>query len=550
MREREQGRVMPFGMSGMRLRLSAREYRRRGQATEALSLVRRAAAQDDNASAWQALAAELRQMSCWEAASVVLGRVLSRPDAAPSAWLDMARCMSALDRRDTAEDCLYHLLHEDPWSPEGDAARTMLQAFSDGEEEDSRRVQLLTQRAMKAWHGGTRKLALRRMRRAIRLSHDKARMMTTLALLYMMEGQEKRAIRLMTRAMKAEPGNAVTVCSMAALQRQVNRPRVARGFLRMAAPLCTDPQMEERFCQTAWMLDAWPELAAFLEARLKRTPHSIPLLRARATMLCETGRSGEAQQVWRKILSIDPDDRAAITLLEWTQKQPGIMLPPGMLPEPALARQRKLLDRMEDIFTWGSEGRRVLDWCAASTDTREQQAALAAAARQPDRAAEISWLRELLTRPDVQDPLRQRVLLRLAELEHFEPLNVLLGGRYVTAQCQATKVSPNRRLWHMFLPVMLRAAAPYGRVNDAVAFAAQIWPLMTPQEKQEAVAQQRSSWSRMILVMWLWQQGRSEEADRVLGAGRLPGRRFRHLLSRFLMTTDNESGDAGEGEPQ
>ena len=104
MSENQKGRVMPFRMSGTRLRVRAQEYRRRGQALEALTLVRRAAVQDDTAAAWQALAAELRRLDNWEPAAVILGRVLSRSDAAPSAWLDMARCMLALDKRETAED--------------------------------------------------------------------------------------------------------------------------------------------------------------------------------------------------------------------------------------------------------------------------------------------------------------------------------------------------------------------------------------------------------------------------------------------------------------
>lgn len=549
MRVCEQGRVMPFAMSGARMRSSAREYRRRGQALEALSLVRRAAGQDDTAAAWQALAAELRQMSCWEVASVLLGRVLSRPDAAPSAWLDMARCMSATGSRETAEDCLYHLLHEAPWSPEGDAARSMLQAMEDeAEAEDSRRVRLLSQRAMKAWHAGERKLALRRLRRAVRLSRQKARLMTTVALLYMVDGQERRSIRCLTRAIRIAPRDALTLCSMAALQMQVNRRRVARGFLRMAEPLCNGPQLEERFCTTAWMLDAWPELTRFLQARLKRTPYRIPLLHARANMLNETGRTQEAQQVWRTILSVDPEDRTAVTLLSWTQTHPGQMTPPGRLPTQMLEMQRQLLEEAEDLFAWGSEARRALDWCAASKEPREQQLALAAAARHPDRQAETLWLRELLTRPDVQEILRQQALMRLAEMEHFETLNVLLAGRYVSAQCQPTKASPARRLWHMFLPALLRASAPYGRSSEIVAFAAELWPMMTPQERQEAAAVQSGSWSRMMLVMWLWQQGRSEEADREMSAVRMPLRRFRRLMNRFLITLENEAGDAGEGD--
>ena len=149
MKECEQSRVVPFRMSGVRLRATARDYRRRGQVLEAVSLVRRAAMQDDTAASWQALAAELRQMACWEAASALLARALSRPDAAPSVWLDMARCLSAQEMQSLAEDCLYQLLSVSPWSAEADQARDMLQAMAEEDgKEDSRRVALLSRRAM------------------------------------------------------------------------------------------------------------------------------------------------------------------------------------------------------------------------------------------------------------------------------------------------------------------------------------------------------------------------------------------------------------------
>lgn len=549
MKELERGRVMPFGMSGVRLRASAREYRRRGQVLEALSLVRRAAMQDDTAAAWQALAAELRQLACWEAASTVLGRVLSREDAAPSAWLDMARCMSAMGETETAEDCLYHLLQESPWSAEGDAAREMLHAMTEEDgQEDSRRVRLLSQRAMQAWNGGERALGLRRLRRAIRLSRDKTRLMTTLALLYMVDDQPERSLRCMARAMKAAPAEGLSICAMAALLHQVGRRRMARGVLRKAAPLCTSLELEKRYCSTAWLMDAWPELDEFLTARLKRTPHRIPLLHEKARMYYETKRCGEAQQQWKTILSIDPTDCMAAGLLEWSQNNPGVVLPPGRVPSPAMARQREALLGAEDLFTWGSAARNALDWCITSTDMREQMLALAAAEKHPDRAAEKSWLRELLTRRDVPELVRQQALMRLAALGHFEPLTVLLSGRYVTAQCQPTQLSATKRMWHVFLPTLLRAAAPYGRVSEIAAFGAQMWRTMTDAERQEAAMTQSFSWSRMMVVMWLWQQGRSEEADREMASVRLSVRHFRRLVSRFLVTLEKDTGDAGEGE--
>ena len=192
MREQEQGRVIPFGMSGMRMRRSAQEYRRCGQPLEALSLVRRAAQQDDTAAGWHALAAELKQLSCWEAASRVLARTLSRPDAPASAWLDMARCMLALGQTDTAEDCLYHLLYGDPWSKEGDTARALLQSLDEEKaEKQNGRGDKLIGLALNALQRGEHTLGRRRMERAVRLVKHKAQPLTALAVMHMSEGRDK-----------------------------------------------------------------------------------------------------------------------------------------------------------------------------------------------------------------------------------------------------------------------------------------------------------------------------------------------------------------------
>ena len=130
MSQNEQGVLYPFRLSGSRMRQSAVNLHRRGQAVDALALVRRAAEQDDTPSAWQALAAELRQTGNWEAASRLLARVLSRAPQQMGAWADMARCMQALGQNAVAVDCAYHQLQEDPWGKDGDAVRAMRPATS------------------------------------------------------------------------------------------------------------------------------------------------------------------------------------------------------------------------------------------------------------------------------------------------------------------------------------------------------------------------------------------------------------------------------------
>ena len=67
MKETEQGMVIPFKLSGSRMRRSAQEYRRRGQPMGALLFLRRAAEQEDTPSGrW---ATGRQRPSCWQGCS-------------------------------------------------------------------------------------------------------------------------------------------------------------------------------------------------------------------------------------------------------------------------------------------------------------------------------------------------------------------------------------------------------------------------------------------------------------------------------------------------
>lgn len=556
MKERDQGMVIPFELSGSRLRKSAQEYRRRGQVLEALSLMRRAAEQEDTAWGWQALAAELRQLGCWEAAAVLLGRVLSREEHAPSAWLDMARCQSALGNQALAADCLYHVLQESPWSPEGDTARAMLLEVEPAEEvHEPRRTQRLIHRGMQAWYQGNKRLGLRRLARATRLAGRKERLMTTVALLHMLQGEMRASMKWLARAMRAAPEDAHVLCTMAAVLQQLEKPRMARAYLRLAAPLCGEPQMEERFFTTAWSMNAWPELEAFLQERLKRQPHRVPLLSMRATMLCEQQRSDEARLIWRQILSIDPNERRAAAMQAWQKQSPGgATPPPGRLPLPVMLQQRSVVlngdGGSSELFRFGSEERRVLDWCAASADEEEQQLVLTLLAEQPDRAAEQRYLKELLTRPDVLEPLRQQALMRLAEMQCFDPLNVLMGDRYTTARCQMTRPQNDDRLWRMVLTMLLRELSKYDELPEIAEFAASLWRMTPGEERMKALTGDGECWCRAVEVLWLMQQGREEEAQTALLLRATPteSRRIRRQLQRFRKMIENAPGAAGKGD--
>lgn len=536
MKETEQGRLIPFEMSANRMRCRAQEYRRRGQAMEALALVRRAAEQEDTAGGWQALAAELRLMGCWEPAALLLARALSRREHAPSVWLDMARCQLALGCRALAVDCLYHLLQESPWTPEGDAARAMLARMDLPETiREPKRLKLLIHRGMQAWERGERQRGLRRLKRAVRLSEKRAGLMTTVAMLHMLIDEPGPALRWLARALRAPEDRALVLCALAAVHAQLDKNRLARAFLRMAAPECTEPPLEERFFTTAWAIDAWPEMEAWLEMRLKRWPYRTRLLAMKATLCCEQKRMDQAKLLWREILSIDPGDRMADMLQRFVQRYPVAAIPPpGILSRTVQLLQQRTVLEMEDLGSLlrpGTPERRVMDWCAGSGDPEEQRMTCVFAKEQPDRAAETDFLREMLTRTDVQEPMRQQALARLAEMKHFEPLTVLLGDRYTTAQCQP--VTKPRSLWRTMLPVLLREFRMYDGLPEMIGFAADIWRAMPQADRVKAAGRENAMWCRAVEYLWHMRLGEEERARWLLLKPSLSPRRVQQMARRL-----------------
>lgn len=538
MKETNQSMIIPFGLPGNRMRRSAQEYRRHGQVLDALALVRRAAEQEDTAAGWQALAAEWRLLGNWEAAAIALGRALSRAEHAPSVWLELARCQAALGARAQAVDCLYHLLQEDPWSPEGDAARAMLADLEPAhEEKEPHRTNRLIQRGLRLWRDGDAQAGLRCLNRAVRLTCHKERLRTTVALLHLAHWDFGRAMAWLARAQRESPQSPRVNCTLATVLHQMGRRRIARGFLRRAIPLCVEAQEEETFITSAWAMDAWPELETYLTARLKQHPHRTALLRAKATMHFERGERQAAQEEWRQILSIDPGDRQAAALLAWTKTHPGEPLPPpGRLPVAILAQQRRtLLNLGEDapLFRFGGEERRLLDWFVASGDADEEEIALRLARTQPDREAEIRFLRELLTRPDTAKNARQQALVRLAEMKHFEPLTMLLGDRYTVAQCQPVSEKKARRPWQLFLPLLLKETRRYDQSMEIAHFAAALWPCMTQAQRLDAATGGGYLWCRAFEVLWLRHTGREDEAVRVVRQMPVSARRVSRLLRQL-----------------
>ena len=538
MSQNEQGMLYPFRLSGSRMRQSAVQLRRQGQVLDALSLVRRAAEQDDTPAAWQALAAELRQTGNWEAAAQLLARVLSRDPQHPGAWIDMGRCLQALDQPDAALDCAYHQLQDDPWSPEGDVARAMLSELeTTAENREPRRIQRLIHRGLTAWQSGNRALGERRIRRAIRVTADKARLLVTTAMMCMMEMDFEGALRYLPMALRHDPDDPRTLTALSTLYSQMGKRRIARGFLQRAGKHADSVQAEDSFLTAAWAQDAWPEMTGYLDAHMKRQPYRIPLLTAKATMCCELGRDEEAQQLWRDVLAIDPDDRHAATMISTAQDAPErFMNAPGMLPR--AERQRQLMElkmaaescSLAELLQPGSRSRCLVDWLLTGSYAEERQYVMSLLEKSGEAEAAIPYLKELLCRPLLRMEIRQWALIRLAEMGCREEMLIMTGGHFNLIACQKVDEQKRVRPWRMFLTLLLEETRRYHQSNEIAEFAAQVWSTLPQQLRLDAAGQHRYAWCKAMEVLYLRMAGEEERAVCAVSDAALSARKISRVL--------------------
>ena len=538
------GKVVPFALPAYRLRRSADDYRRRGRMEDAVVLLRRAAVQEDTAPGWLHLARQLRQMGCWEQAVTLLYRQCAREDMLPETWLELGRCQHALGRREAACDSLYHYLQEDPYSEAAEEAHALLDTLEQPEGRSALRQGLLVRRGLTAFRRGDTALGQRRIRRAIRLTEDAAPLHITLALLALADNRGEDALRELARALKKEPDNVRAASMLSVALSGMGKPRAALGMLEKCASMATEPAGEDYFLTAAWTLSATGPARRYLTARLKHQPCRIALLHPLAALDWQEGRTEDALHIWRRILAVDPTDQRAQLLLAWAQEHPGEALPPmGALPPEAV--QRRMTELMailashppaETLLRWDSPMRMTVDWCMTVPDEGLQTAAVRAAGAE-DAPCSRAWLRETLTLPGTLPEVRQRVMIRLAEMGEDAPMNVLIGQRMTTAQLTKVENVP-RSQWHLYLPRLLQETRRTCEATELAFFAADLWRVMSPAQRQEATGERGYQWIKAMEILYLRLTGREDEAAKVVRALPVSARKISRVMRSLKRQTD------------
>ena len=545
------GQVVPFTLSAARLRRGASVYRKRGQHVEAIELTRRAAREEDTPSGWLALAQQLRAQGCWEQAANILTMLLARDEVLPETWLELARCLQAIGWSELAMDCLYHHLEDDPWSASADEARMMLASLEPPLlRQAPDRLPLMVRRGLQAWQEGRRELALRRLRRALRLEDETERLHITLAYLYLSEDDMPAAIRETFRAIHAAPDHPQPWLALCGMLAQQEKRRAALALLKRARPLCQDVASEELYVSAAWSVEAYREAEDYLLDRLRRYPGRIALLLPLADVAWATSQRERAIQIWRHIQRIDPDDRRAAAMLAWAQSDPDdSLLAPGALPMGALKEHLLTLSRAvisglpeEELLRPGSDTRAMLDGCFDIAEETQQTAALSliSESEHPDV---VRYLRLLLLHPGVLPQVRRRVLVRLAELGQRSPMYMLMGSRITTVQCQPVDLSRPVSLWRMFLPALLRETRVWRQSPEIVGFAADLWPLLSPAQRRAAAGREQLCYVKAIELLYLRVTAQEEAAESVAARLPLSARRIARVLRALARMIDEPESE-------
>ena len=546
MTERNFGQVVPFTLSAQRWRRGASVYRKRGQHVEALELTRRAAREEDTPSGWLALAQQLRAQGCWEQAASALLMLLSRDEVLPETWLELGRCLRAMAWSELAADCLYHYLEEDPWSAGADEARMMLAGMEQpyaGNAPD--RLPLLVRRGLRAWQEGDHEMALRRFRRALRMEERTERLHITLSYLFLSRDVIPSALREIFRAIHAAPDSPQARLALCGIWGQQGKRRAALAMLRQARPLCQDVPSEELYVSAAWAIDAYREGEDYLMERLRRWPNRIALLLPLADVAWVTNQRERAVQIWRHIQRIDPDDRRAASMLAWAESDPDEPLPAlGATPMSALQKHLLALSQAvignlpeEELLRPGSETRAMLDGCFDIAEETQQAAALSllSESEHPDV---ILYLRRLLLHPGVLPQVRRRVLVRLAELGQTKPMYMLMGNRITTVQCQPVEARP-MNLWRLFLRTLLHETRRWRQSEEIIAFAADLWPMMSAQQRRAAAGRVQVCYAKAIELLYLRMSGQESAAEEAVAWMPLSIRRVGRVLRQLARMLDD-----------
>lgn len=537
MSQNEQGVLYPFRLSGSRMRRSAAYLRRHGQVVDALTLVRRAAEQEDTPAAWLALAEELRLTCNWEAAAQLLARVISREPEHPSAWLDMARCLHALGMTEAALNCAYNQLRLAMKSGDLEEIRDLIADMQKPEgEHEIHREQRLMSRALAAWQTGDRPLGERRIRRLLRISEDKERVLATAAMLCMMQLDLDGAQKYLLRALRINPQSTRILTALSTLYVQKGKRRMALGFLQRAGKYAETVTEEDSFLNAAWAQDAWGELNDYLTSRRKRMPYRTRLQSAEAGMLMEIGMNQTAQELWRDIVAIDPEDRYAAAMLSnaFTETE-RFLLVPGILPRRMRRQQLEKLQQAvaqgEELLQIGSGSRRLTDWFLSSIDREERQYAMQLLKGRDDEAM-TAYLRELLCRPFLQSETREWAMQQLTDMGCADRVPVMMGGYYGLIQCRKPEEQKPFQPWREFLSTLLSVTRRQRRSNEIVEFAASIWEKLPAPVRIRAGAR-AYSWSVAVEVLFLLDRGEAKQAVRAISSSYLSMSRVSRVIRRI-----------------
>lgn len=542
-----QGEVVPFARSTDYWHRLAMDNRRSRRFPEAVALLRSAARlSPDNVEIQMDLAETLSEMECFEQSSRLLYRLLSRNPGLAECFWGLAVNAYGMQRMEEALDALSHYLRLAPDGPYADDAREMLQALV-GEEgaAGSSRGELLIRRGLKAFSDDKPHKATEQLRRALRVSGDRARVRTMLSLSLLNEGKPREALRHAMAACAMDRRSVQARCCLCCALWMLKKPRAAAGMLNDAAKWCDSPGEELLFCHTASQLNQKELLLTFLLARSKWTPFRVGTLNCLAVAHYNLDQFEKAMAVFARVLQIDPENLQAEygyglcrKALKGEGGQRKVLGYHPILPREESKRRLMLIaaalsggeEQLKARWHGDEELRKTVRWAFTLPDEHLHGALLSLLCGLGKDGAGL--VKELLMDEGLSEEQKRRAVLLLNRMGEPMPYMLTYRRRITQVHCVPKELIGVPR-WRFFLRMFLMEAGRHGDAAEAAQFALSLYRSLSGKMREEAAGEEALQWVKAFELLFLVQKGRREDAGRVAAVLPVSLRRILRIVRRI-----------------
>ncbi len=450
------GKVIPFAQSvTFYMRRGAKEVERNDLLTalQRYRLACRAAPNDEEPAL--AMAQILSYMQRFEESNRLLLRLLSRGDASPECHFGLACNYFGMREYDYAVESLENYLDLEPDGPYAADAEDFLDFLDDDDamfeaaglrvdaDYDANAACVYAQRLMNA---GDYRGAVSVLKRECTHEPDSVPLRNQLILAYFCCGDQAKAGEILRELLESEQADLLTRCYEALMLLTRGEKSAAGKAIQNLLDAHTDsPEVLNAVSLLLVEAERYADAAEILEQLKRLTPYDENVLHRLGYCLYRLGEFPRAQDCYKRLLCVNPDDTVAKYYLKQSRKTDADeryirahWSSAYQVPFPELFRRLNQLNRYllesedEQRTLWNNDKRfaELLDWSLGLTDSRIKRSVLSLMYLYRDERAE-NVLRDFLLRTDQPDDLKRAVFGMLKQMGAKEPYMAYMDGRWL-----------------------------------------------------------------------------------------------------------------------